>query len=359
MKLDWKTCFRVGVTAVATYLTIHYWTVFTSILGKALHAAMPLVAGCIVAYIVNILMSFYERHFPAKKHLKVARRPICMVLAYISVILLIVALFRIVLPELIAAITLLVEKLPSAVSAVINWLEETFVFEDPLWDFESTLKKGLNFLMEYFGGIMSSAILVMSSVASVIVTTFICIVFSFYLIAGKDKLRAQFLRLMHTYLGETKTKNTVHVLSTLNGAFHRYISGQCLEAVILGLLCFVGMLICRFPYALMVSALVGFTALIPIAGAYIGAAVGAFVIFTVSPVKALLFLFYLVILQQFEGNVIFPRVVGSSIGLPGVWVLAAVTIGGGLFGIGGMLIGVPLAAAAYQLLREDIQRRAA
>jgi len=162
---------------------------------------------------------------------------------------------------------------------------------------------------------------------------------------------------VQTYLGAERNRKVQHVLSILNRSFHSYISGQCLEALILGLLCFAGMLIFRFPYAAMVSALVGCTALIPVAGAYIGAIVGAFMIFTVSPIKSLLFLLYLIVLQQIEGNLIFPRVVGQSIGLPGVWVLAAVTIGGGLFGIAGMLIGVPLAASLYQLLREDVQRR--
>ena len=139
--------------------------------------------------------------------------------------------------------------------------------------------------------------------------------------------------------------------------FHRYIVGQCTEAVILGGLCTAGMLILRLPYSAMVGALVAFTALIPVAGAYIGAAVGAFMIFTVEPVQALFFVVFLVVLQQLEGNLIYPRVVGASIGLPGVWVLAAVTIGGGVLGVGGMLLGVPLAAAVYQLLRNDVARR--
>ena len=196
----------------------------------------------------------------------------------------------------------------------------------------------------------------MSTVASTVVTTFICLVFSIYLLSGKDRLIRQCKKLMDTYLGRERTKKALHVLSALNNAFHSYISGQCLEAVILGILCLIGMLIFRFPYGVMVSALVGCTALIPVAGAYIGAIVGAFMIFTVSPLKSLLFLIYLVVLQQLEGNIIYPRVVGQSIGLPGVWVLSAVTIGGGLFGIPGMIVGVPLTAAAYQLLREDIDR---
>jgi predicted PurR-regulated permease PerM len=149
------------------------------------------------------------------------------------------------------------------------------------------------------------------------------------------------------------------VLETLNESFHNFVVGQCLEALILGALCTLGMLIFRFPYAVMVGTLVGFTALIPIAGAYIGAFVGAFVIFTVRPLSALFFLIYIVVLQQIEGNIIYPRVVGTSLGLPGIWVLAAVMIGGNVGGVVGMLLGVPLCSALYKLLREDVQRRRA
>ena len=148
----------------------------------------------------------------------------------------------------------------------------------------------------------------------------------------------------------------LHVLDVVNESFHKYIVGQCTEAIILGVLCTIGMLIFGFPYATMVGALVAFTALIPVAGAYIGAGVGAFMIMTVDPLKAVLFLVYIVILQQLEGNIIYPRVVGSSIGLPGIWVLAAITVGGGVMGIFGMLLGVPLAAVAYKLLREDVNK---
>ena len=143
----------------------------------------------------------------------------------------------------------------------------------------------------------------------------------------------------------------------LNNSFHNYIVGQCTEAVILGILCTIGMLILRLPYASMIGALIAFTALIPVAGAYIGAGVGAFMILTVSPVKALVFLIFLVVLQQLEGNIIYPKVVGSSIGLPGIWVLAAVTVGGGILGIGGMLLGVPVTAALYQIIKDDIKER--
>lgn len=147
------------------------------------------------------------------------------------------------------------------------------------------------------------------------------------------------------------------MLTITNDCFHRYIVGQCTEAVILGALCALGMFIFRFPYAVMTGAVIGVTALIPVAGAYIGGAVGFILILSVSPTKAVLFLVYPVILQQLEGNLIYPRVVGSSIGLPGLWVLATVTVGGGIMGIAGMLIGVPIAAALYQILRNDVHKK--
>lgn len=161
---------------------------------------------------------------------------------------------------------------------------------------------------------------------------------------------------MKRYMSTSLCANVHHVLSVLNECFHKYIVGQCTEALLLGGLCTLGMLILQLPYATMTGAVIAFTALIPVAGAYIGAGVGAFMILTVSPVKAIIFLIFIVILQQLEGNLIYPRVVGSSMGLPGIWVLAAVTVGGGVMGIPGMLLCVPLASAFYKLLREDVNR---
>ena len=169
-------------------------------------------------------------------------------------------------------------------------------------------------------------------------------------------LDCQLHRAMLHFLPGRTCRKIEHVAKVLDHCFHRYIVGQCTEAVILGLLCTLGMSILRLPYATMISALIAFTALIPIAGAYIGAGVGAFLILMVSPIQALTFLIFIVVLQQLEGNLIYPKVVGDSIGLPGIWVLAAVTVGGGVLGIGGMLLGVPLAAAAYQLVQEDIRK---
>ena len=164
---------------------------------------------------------------------------------------------------------------------------------------------------------------------------------------------------MKHVMKEERYQKTLHVLSVMNDCFRRYTIGQCTEAVILGVLCTLGMWLLQLPYAAMIGALVAFTALIPVAGAYIGAGVGAIMIITVSPIKALIFLIFIVVLQQLEGNLIYPKVVGNSIGLPAIWVLAAVTVGGGVLGIPGMLLGVPLAATLYRLLREKLAQKEA
>ena len=206
------------------------------------------------------------------------------------------------------------------------------------------------------GGAVDSIVNAVSSMFSVLVNIAIGLIFSLYVLLDKEGLAKRAKRLISTYLSKP-SKKIFYTLEVLDESFHSFIVGQCIEAVVLGLLCIVGMLLLRFPYAVMIGVFIGFTALIPIAGAYIGAAVGAVMILTVSPLQALQFLVFVVILQQLEGNLIYPKVVGQSIGLPGIWVLTAITIGGGVLGVGGMLLAVPLFAAGYRLLREDLARR--
>ena len=195
-----------------------------------------------------------------------------------------------------------------------------------------------------------------SSVFSALVTALLALIFAIYLLAGKERLNNQCNRMLDHYLSDRWHSRVMYVVKTLDDCFHRYIVGQCTEAVILGVLCAVGMLLLRLPYAAMIGALIAFTALIPVAGAWIGAGVGAFLILMESPMQALVFLVYILILQQLENNLIYPKVVGSSMGLPGIWVLAAVTVGGGMMGVVGMLLGVPITAAVYRILREDIHK---
>ena len=184
-------------------------------------------------------------------------------------------------------------------------------------------------------------------------------IFALYLLVGKERLGRQFQSLTEVYLKEHTRNRLMYVLSTAHDTFTKFFVGQFTEAIIIGVLCTVGMWILRFPYATMIGVLIGATALLPVVGAYLGAFIGAFMILTVNPVQAIGFLVFIVVLQQLEGNLIYPRVVGSSVGLPGIWVLAAVTVGGGFGGVAGMLLAVPATATIYRLLQADVRRKKA
>ena len=370
MELKWKTCLKAALTVAALLFVIHYWDAFADFVGLAIGAAFPLIVGCVIAYIVNIVMSAFERLYPKTKRKIVTaiKRPLCMLLAYAAVILVVVLVVYMIIPELVECVQLLIDKLPGAIETAYNWLDARFdmsylmsegssYIQNGNIDWQGIIEKAGSILMTGVGGAMGSIFSIVTSVFSWIVTLVVAIVFSIYLLLGKEQIGRQITRLMESYLHSRIAHRVQYVVKVVDSSFHSFIVGQCVEAVVLGCLCIIGMLIFRFPYATMIGCLVGFTALIPVAGAYIGAAVGAFMIFTVEPLQALFFVIFLVVLQQLEGNLIYPRVVGASIGLPGVWVLAAVTIGGGVLGVGGMLLGVPLAAAVYQLLRNDVARR--
>ena len=365
MKIEWKSCFKVGISIFALYLCIHFFPSFAALVGAVFGAASPLLVGCVIAYIVNILMSCYERHFFTKSKKKTVtklRRPVCLLTAIVTVIAVIVLVIVLIVPQLSACVQLLIAKFPDAMKTLVSWLEQLHILPEDIIralsaiDWQSKITQIASALTSGIGNVMNVVIGAVSSVVSGVASAFIGIIFSIYLLMGKDKIGMQIKRLANRYVKKSICDKVMHVLSIMNDCFHKYIVGQCTEAVILGLLCAVGMLILRLPYAAMIGALIAFTALIPVAGAYIGGGIGAFMIFTSSPIKAVVFVIFLVILQQFEGNVIYPRVVGSSMGLPGIWVLAAVTIGGGIMGIVGMLLGVPVAATVYRLLKEDINK---
>lgn len=368
MKIEWKSCFRVGFSIFLLYLCIYYWPKASGILTLLLSTAAPVLIGGVIAYIINILMSFYEKHyFPKSKSsvISKSRRPICMVLSIASLIAVVSLIIYLVVPQLSSCVQLIFAELPGALKNLVAWLDELNILPENIVDtlaavdWKSRIGQIINVLVSGIGSVTDIVVSTVSSLVSSVVTGFLSIIFAIYTLLGKDKLGQQFDSLMNRYMKKSWCDKFKHILSVMNDCFHRYVVGQCTEAVILGLLCMFGMMILRLPYATMTGALIGFTALIPVAGAYIGAGIGAFMIFTVSPVKALIFLIFIVVLQQLEGNLIYPRVVGSSMGLPGIWVLTAVTIGGGLMGIGGMLLGVPIAATAYRLLREDVYKNVA
>lgn len=365
MKTDAKSLLKVGIAIFLLYLCIHYWTGISGFLLTIVGAAFPLTIGCVIAYLINILMSWFERHyFPNSIRPAVikSRRIVCLIAAILSMLAIVALIVWLVLPQLIDCIMLIINILPGTIEKLLAQIEKLNILPEDIFNFlegidwKSQIGKILEGVTNGVGSVMETVFKAVSSVFSGVVTALLAIIFALYLLLGRDRLAGQFRRLMHRYLRPRWFDKVMYFLGILNDSFHKFIVGQCIEAVVLGLLCTIGMSIFRFPYATMIGALVAFTALIPVAGAYIGAGVGAFMILTVSPMQALLFLVFIVVLQQLEGNIIYPRVVGSSIGLPGIWVLAAVTIGGGIMGVVGMLLGVPLVAALYRILREDLQK---
>lgn len=365
MKLSWKDCIKVSVSVFTLYLAVHYWKSVASLAAGILGAAMPLVTGGVIAYLVNILMANFERHyFPGTKHAALikSRRLVCMILAFATLAAIIVLVFWLILPQLAECIGIIIAAVPKFMERVLQFADDLGIFSAETLralesiDWQSQIGKLVQMVTSGLGSVVDVVISAVSSVFSIMVTALLSIIFAIYLLSGKERLGRQFGRLMHRFLPDRIRSTVFYVLGVLDNCFHRYIVGQCTEAVILGVLCTLGMWILGLPYAAMIGALVAFTALIPVAGGYIGAGVGAFMILTVAPWEAVVFLIFIVVLQQLEGNLIYPRVVGSSMGLPGIWVLAAVTIGGGLAGIVGMLLGVPLAAAAYRIVRDDVRK---
>ncbi len=366
MKIDAKTIAKLGAGVFLLFLAIYYWPAVSGVLLTVLGSLVPLLVGCAIAYIVNIIMSLFEGwYFPKsnKKWVTKTRGPVCLLTSVIVLLAAITLIIIIVLPQLKSCVQVLIDRIPAALAAVVDGLAKWNILPE---DIIATLESiDWNSLVGKFFGTLTSGVtnivnVVISIVTSVIggfITAFLSIIFAVYLLLGKKKLGYQTKVVMKRYMKTSVYDKVKYVIDVLNNSFRRYIIGQCTEAVILGVLCALGMWILRMPYAAMIGALIAFTSLVPIAGAYVGGAIGAFMIFTVSPVKALAFIIYLVILQQIEGNLIYPKVVGTSIGLPAIWVLAAVTVGGGIMGILGMLLGVPVAAALYKMLGDNIHKK--
>ncbi len=360
-KIETRTIIKITLAVFAVYLGIHYWTDISGVFNKIIGALTPLVLGIVIAYPLNILMSFYERHyFPRskKKAMVKSRTPVCLLLALITLVAFVAAILLLIIPQLISCIKLLITQIPSFIETFVLFLEEheidSSIIVEKLSsiDWQARITQLIENIISGFGDIFDVVVSTVSTVVSGVTAVVIAVIFAIYLLLSKKKLITQADKIMTRFLKPVIYDKVMHVIEVLDDSFHKFVVGQCTEAVILGVLCTIGMLILRLPYAPMIGAVIGFSALIPVVGAFIGGAVGAFLILTESPAKALIFLIFLVILQQIEGNVIYPKVVGTSMGLPAIWVLVAVVVGGGVFGIPGMVIGVPLTGAIYKLIKE-------
>ncbi len=343
------------------------------ILGGVLliwRVAKPLIVGACLAYILEIIIKRLEMVFfpnSKKKWLNRSRRWICILIASILILSILVLIISTVIPGLKDAFTVLSREFPNYFAQARDWaLKNTesipaihdYVEELELnWD--SLQQRVINWTMSGFtnGALLSSTVSMIGAVTGEVANAMISIIFAIFLLGNKDKLNQQFHSLMRASLQEKKRLRVNHVLETSNRCFSGFIVGQTINGLILGILTWIGMRLFHMPYALMVGVLSGTTALIPIIGGYIGAALGTFLVFTANPSLALWFLLFIVALQTIQGNVLYPRLVGNSVGLPSLWVLAAVSVGGGLAGIAGMLLAVPVFATLYALIQEWVEKK--
>ncbi len=354
----------ISYIALVIFALVNFSKIFT-FLGKVISIFSPFLLGIILAFVLNVLNNFIEKKIfgkikPSKIWNKI-KRPLCIILSLILVFLTIFFVMNLLIPQLKNSASLFTDTLPAYKEDIIGILNKFDIDESTVNKVGEYLDNFGKVITDYIKGNSKDVITVTTEVATSVVNIIskgiITLVFAIYMIAQKETLSRQINKVMKAYL-KPKTINKINTVGTLaNKTFSNFVTGQCLEALIFGSLVFVGMLIFRFPYASTIGVLLGFTALIPIFGAFIGTAIGFILIMMVSPVKAILFVVFIIVLQQIEGNLIYPRVVGKSIGLPGMWVLLSVTVGGSIGGILGMLIATPLCSLLYALFTKMVNDR--
>lgn len=330
--------------------------------------AFPFILGGAIAFVLNVPMSFIQRHLFSeeriknKKGIKKVARPVSLILVLIFVISIVSVVMFILIPQLGATFGSLGSSIQDFVPKVQKWAEEVFEENNQIrswivnldFDWNKIMEMGVNFFRHGAGSMLDSTITVARTIISGLATFFIAFVFACYILLQKEKLNIQVKKVMFAFIPKGKAEAILEVCSLTYNTFSSFLTGQCMEAVILGSMFVLSMYVLKIPYALLIGIVIAFTALIPIFGAFIGCGIGAFLIFMVNPVKALIFIILFLILQQIEGNLIYPHVVGNSVGLPSIWVLAAVSIGGSLMGIVGMLIFIPIVSVLYALFREIV-----
>ena len=401
MELDKQTIKKIiGLISFAILLSwgLKNTEFIKSLIALALGLLQPFLIGGVIAFVVNVPMRAlentcfikpYQKRLAAQAAAKPtgkgaakapdkvpfwyrAKRPLSLILSLLLVLGVIGVGTLIVVPETVSSFSSIVNNLRNFplmlnqwAQELMNWMPQAAVWLEELnlnldltsIDWREIITQVVNFLQNGAGNVLNTTFTVASGIFNGIVTGFLAIVFSFYLLMNKEKLGSQTKQLLYALLKEPHADYLVRVGQMTNRTFSKFLSGQCVEAVILATLFFVSMSILRFPYAMIISTLIAFTALIPVFGAFIGCVVGAFLILLVDPVRAFWFVVLFLFLQQFEGNIIYPRVVSSSVGLPSMWVLVAVTLGGSMMGVLGMLVYIPMFSVLYRLIREAVSNR--
>lgn len=352
--------------AILFYVGLQHITVVIRVAGWLFSVISPFVLGVVIAFVVNVPMSRIEFHLFEKRGKQMrGQRPVSFLITLALVIAVLVVVVYIVVPQLADTIRIIGKQLPDAFAATQAWIISKMSYweffqgmmEQVAIDWDEIIRKISTMLQNMASTMLDSGIGAISNILGAVVNFFIGFVFAIYILLSKETLGRQSKQILYALLKEPQADKVLEICSISYRIFSKFLSGQCLEACILGGMFVVAMTIFGLPYAMLIGVLIAFCALIPIVGAFIGCGVGLFLILMVSPVKALIFLVLFLVLQQVEGNLIYPKVVGNSVGLPSIWVLAAVTVGGNLMGVAGMLVFIPLCSVAYTLFRMYVKRR--
>ena len=371
MELSRETVKRIkGLIVFAALVVACLWKydVVVSVLAFIFHVIFPFVLGGAIAFILNVPMNFIQRHLFAPERVerhkiqKKIARPVSMLIVIFGVFGIVALVMFVLIPQLGDTFSNLGSSIQAFIQKVQEWAEKLFHDNKEIMTWVNSLKfdwnkimdAGIDFFKNGAGSVLDSTITAAKSIVSGITTFFIAFVFAVYILLQKEKLGIQAKKVLFAFVRKGRAEAAMEVLSLTYNTFSNFLTGQCLEAIILGSMFVITMTLFKLPYALLVGIVIAFTALIPIFGAFIGCALGAFLIFMVDPFKALMFVILFLVLQQIEGNLIYPHVVGNSVGLPSIWVLAAVSIGGSLLGIVGMLIFIPIISVVYALFREIV-----
>ena len=371
MELSRETVKRIkGLIVFAALVVACLWKydVVVSVLAFIFHVIFPFVLGGAIAFILNVPMNFIQRHLFAPERVerhkiqKKIARPVSMLIVIFGVFGIVALVMFVLIPQLGDTFSNLGSSIQAFIPKVQEWAEKLFHDNKEIMTWVNSLKfdwnkimdAGIDFFKNGAGSVLDSTITAAKSIVSGITTFFIAFVFAVYILLQKEKLGIQAKKVLFAFVRKGRAEAAMEVLSLTYNTFSNSLTGQCLEAIILGSMFVITMTLFKLPYALLVGIVIAFTALIPIFGAFIGCALGAFLIFMVDPFKALMFVILFLVLQQIEGNLIYPHVVGNSVGLPSIWVLAAVSIGGSLLGIVGMLIFIPIISVVYALFREIV-----
>ncbi len=356
--------------SILIFWGLNHLELVSDILGGFISVISPFIIGLCLAFIFNVILrpleNLWNKLFKKKQKKKWVtklRRPICLALSVLIIIGVIFILLFMILPQISRTFSTIVDSMPQYFEKIEGWwlqirilLEHySIVLPEMSFDLNAIAEKITSFVAT--SGVIDKTVGITGSIFSGLFDVVLGLVFSVYVLASKEQLGVSCKKMLCAFANKQRVDKIVELAALSNKTFTSFVTGQLTEAGIIGVLCFIGMLIFGMPYALAISALVAFTALIPVFGAFIGTAIGAFLILMVNPLKAIGFIIFIIVLQQIEGNLIYPKVVGKSVGLPGILVLAAVTIGGGLFGVVGMLIGVPIVSILYTVIGEFINKR--